>query len=347
MKIIVGSKNPVKINAVKLAFESVWPEEEFIVEGIEVGSGVSEQPMTDQETFAGAKNRALRALDKDDDAEYGVGLEGGLNNFEGEWYTTGWVVIINRKGVIGSGTAVHIKIPKAIMDVLKDSNDLGGAADKVFNRENIKQQEGIYGILTNNALTRTSASKDGVISALTTFVYPELYFPIQNSGDELVDIVDEVNNPQYVITKREAHEKNLLHRTVIGELKTSDGRICLVRQTPDRQDPGQYVSPIGGHVKAGESEEDAFAREASEEIGITDFKFKLLGKKIFTREVIGRKENHYYVVFQITYDGDLNLGDEADAFEYFTRDQLDQEMTENPTKFGDSFKFIYQNFYER
>jgi inosine/xanthosine triphosphatase len=344
MKIIVGSKNPVKINAVKLAFESVWPEEEFIVEGIEVGSGVSEQPMTDQETFAGAKNRALRALDKDDDAEYGVGLEGGLNNFEGEWYTTGWVVIINRKGVIGSGTAVHIKIPKAIMDVLKDSNDLGEAADKVFNRENIKQQEGIFGILTNNALTRTSASKDGVISALTTFVYPELYFPIQNSGDELVDIVDDVNNIQYSTAKQKAHEDGLLHRIVIGAIQTTDGRICLIKQSEDRQDAGQYVCPVGGHVQSGELEEDALIREAVEEIGIKDFKFKLLGRKVFQRNILGRNENHFFIIFQITYDGELNLGDEADDYEYFTKDQLADELIQTPKKFGAAFKFVYENF---
>lgn len=38
MKVVVGSTNPVKINAVKLAFEKVWPNEKWEVTGIKVSS---------------------------------------------------------------------------------------------------------------------------------------------------------------------------------------------------------------------------------------------------------------------------------------------------------------------
>lgn len=75
MKVAVGSKNPVKIAAVREAFTKVWPKKHFVFEGVAVSSGVSNQPMSDEESFRGARNRAERAM-KQIDADFGVGLEG-------------------------------------------------------------------------------------------------------------------------------------------------------------------------------------------------------------------------------------------------------------------------------
>lgn len=50
-KVIVASKNPVKINATQSAFEKMFPDEEFSFEGISVPSGVSDQPMSEDETL--------------------------------------------------------------------------------------------------------------------------------------------------------------------------------------------------------------------------------------------------------------------------------------------------------
>lgn len=74
---------------------------------------------------------------------------------------------------------------------------------------------------------------------------------------ELIDIVDEDDNVLYQIEKDDAHKKGLLHRTVVAGIRCRDQRIILVKQTPKRQDPGQFVSPVGGHVRAGESIVDA------------------------------------------------------------------------------------------
>ncbi|KKS04790.1 MAG: putative non-canonical purine NTP phosphatase [Candidatus Curtissbacteria bacterium GW2011_GWA2_41_24] len=82
MKIAVGSTNPVKIEAAKRAFGKVWPKKKLEIVGIEVPSGVSQQPMTDKEAVKGARNRAKVAI-KSARADFGVGLEGGLQKF---WY---------------------------------------------------------------------------------------------------------------------------------------------------------------------------------------------------------------------------------------------------------------------
>jgi 8-oxo-dGTP pyrophosphatase MutT (NUDIX family) len=163
--------------------------------------------------------------------------------------------------------------------------------------------------------------------------------------DELVDIVNEQDEVLENILKSEAHQKGLLHRCVIGGVKTSDGRIMLVKQTADRQDPGQHVSPVGGHVKSGESLDEALLRETLEELGLEKFGYKLIGKKAFNREVIGRKENHLFCVYEITTDEIPNLGDEAESFVYYTKDELKRLLKEQPTHFGDAYHFVAREFY--
>ena len=60
MRVLVGSANPVKIAAVRDAFEPCFPG--AVVEGIEASSGVPAQPVGEEETFAGAENRARTLL---------------------------------------------------------------------------------------------------------------------------------------------------------------------------------------------------------------------------------------------------------------------------------------------
>ncbi len=61
MKIVIASKNPVKINATLAGFQKMFPEETFEIESISVLSGVNDQPRSDTETFQGAWNRAENA----------------------------------------------------------------------------------------------------------------------------------------------------------------------------------------------------------------------------------------------------------------------------------------------
>ena len=82
VKVMVGSTNPIKIEAVRTAFEMVWPEQIWDVTWVSAASGVSVQPMSDEECIIGARNRARAAL-AHSDAAYGVGLEGGLQRTAG------------------------------------------------------------------------------------------------------------------------------------------------------------------------------------------------------------------------------------------------------------------------
>jgi isopentenyl-diphosphate Delta-isomerase len=165
------------------------------------------------------------------------------------------------------------------------------------------------------------------------------------SADEIVDVVDTDNRVLHVVPKHEAHQKGLLHRTVISEVFDSQGRWTLVRPAAHKQDAGQWVSPIGGHVSSGETEEEALKREALEETGLEEFKYKLIGRVIYNREVIGRKENHYFILFEIDSDAPIVLNDEAVEHRKFTREELRRELAEHPDHFGPAFYIILGTFY--
>ncbi|HET7059911.1 MAG TPA: inosine/xanthosine triphosphatase [Candidatus Saccharimonadales bacterium] len=173
MKVAVGSKNPVKIESVRLAFKALWPDKKWQVEGVGVASDVSDQPMSDEESIKGAHNRAQKALEKLG-ADYGVGLEGGLQKTGEHWLDCGWVVVVDKDGNEGIGSTVKMIVPKKMMNLIRAGKELGEACDIVFKETNSKHGDGHFGLMTKNQITRTSGYKDGVIAALSYFVHPNL-----------------------------------------------------------------------------------------------------------------------------------------------------------------------------
>jgi isopentenyl-diphosphate Delta-isomerase len=164
-------------------------------------------------------------------------------------------------------------------------------------------------------------------------------------SEEIVDIVDTDCGVLYSAPKTEAHEKGLLHRTVICEVRDKAGNWVLIRQAGHKQDAGQYVSPVGGHVKAGETDEDALSREVLEEIGLTDFDHQYVGRFVFERKVIGRHENHYFIIYMIYTDEPFTLNDESVDYAAFSENELKQLLKEKPHQFGAAFFAVLDKFH--
>lgn len=173
-KIIVASKNPVKITATLQGFQTMFPGEEFSVEGVSVPSGVSDQPMTDAETLTGAQNRTINAQEAVTDADFYVGLEGGIAEQNGEMTSFAWIVVASNS-LTGKGKTATLFLPPKIAELIKQGKELGEADDIVFGLQNSKQQSGAVGILTGDVITRTTYYVDAVILALIPFKNDNLY----------------------------------------------------------------------------------------------------------------------------------------------------------------------------
>jgi inosine/xanthosine triphosphatase len=174
MKIAVGSLNPVKVEAVKLAFSAAWPKKNFNVKGFQVASGVRNQPMSDLEAIKGARTRARQSLQLAS-ADFGVGIEGGIQKIGLSWFDCGWVVVLNCNGLEGIGSTARIITPPAMITLIKQGLELGDVVDHFFKTSNAKQNEGHFGLMTNRLITRTSGYRDGVIMALVRFLHPNLF----------------------------------------------------------------------------------------------------------------------------------------------------------------------------
>lgn len=174
MLVIVGSHNPVKNEAVKSAFKKVFPIDSIEITKCTVSSGVSDQPMTDQETLRGATNRSSDCKLQHPDADFWVGLEGGCQ-FEGEDLEAyAWMVILSSTGMGKARTSSFI-LPEKVARLVKSGVELGEADDMVFKRSGSKQKNGAVGILTRNLIDRASYYEQALILALIPFINSDLY----------------------------------------------------------------------------------------------------------------------------------------------------------------------------
>jgi inosine/xanthosine triphosphatase len=149
MKIIIGSKNPAKITAVKMAFSD--GDFEFIT--MDIASGVSEQPFSDEETIKGAKTRALHAL-KEGNGSLGIGLEGGVQETSCGLMLINWGALASAdfEPIIAGGA--RILLPEEIASRLRAGEELGPVMDDYAKKQNVRKSEGAIGIFTNGYINR-------------------------------------------------------------------------------------------------------------------------------------------------------------------------------------------------
>jgi inosine/xanthosine triphosphatase len=175
MKVLVGSTNSTKVEAVKQAFEGVFPGQKWEVEGAKVDSGVSEQPLDEEETVRGARNR-VKELKKHGPADYYVGIEGGLIHGAGTWLECGWVVVESKAGVEGISSSTKMMISDGIYEMLKDGEyTLSHAVEKYLGVKNAGEKTGYFGLMTNEYVDRMHAYADAVGFALARFAHPEVF----------------------------------------------------------------------------------------------------------------------------------------------------------------------------
>lgn len=174
MVFAVGSRNPVKLLAVSDAVNAFWPD--AAVDGIAVESGVGDQPRSVEETFCGAATRARQALAARRDADFGVGIEGGISDeVDGMWAFAA-AVVVSRDGRTGKGQTGRFLLPPEIARLIREEGlELGEADDRFFGRTNSKQNEGAVGILSKGRIDRRELYRHGILFALLRFVHEEHY----------------------------------------------------------------------------------------------------------------------------------------------------------------------------
>ena len=173
--IIIASTNPVKIASVKQAFAALFPDESYEYVGVSVSSGVSHQPIGSEETYAGAFGRVTQVREKYPQAQYWVGIEGGVEDHGKKMEAFAWIVIISHEGFQSEAKTGTFILPPKVAALIREGKELGEADDIVFHQKNSKQQMGAVGILTGNVIDRTRYYQEAVILALIPYKNPQHY----------------------------------------------------------------------------------------------------------------------------------------------------------------------------
>ncbi|MCC6244553.1 MAG: inosine/xanthosine triphosphatase [Gemmatimonadaceae bacterium] len=172
--VVVGSMNPVKVSAVRAVIHRRWPT--CLVTGLAVASGVAAQPVGDEETQAGARERARAALSASSQAELAIGVEGGVVRIgSDDLRTCAWAVALDREGREGLGGSLSMPLPKAVADRVLAGEELGHAMDAVASAVGTKYGRGAVGILTDGLVDRQQAYEPLITYALAPWLAPDYF----------------------------------------------------------------------------------------------------------------------------------------------------------------------------
>ena len=192
----VGTLNPAKLGAVRSAIESIADRSDGIaIVGLDVSSGVPNQPVGWNEIVAGARNRARAALASGPCA-LAVGIEDGLvelpNGAEGSAiFNIGcaWVTDGERDG---SGFSAGFAYPGACLaPAVYDREPIGSLFDALWRTRKGQLEEpdrsssgpespsgrqgGNIGQLTQGRLDRSAYGAQAILCALVPFLHSDLY----------------------------------------------------------------------------------------------------------------------------------------------------------------------------
>ena len=190
LRVVVGSRNPVKVEAARLGVQRAFPGAEMEMLAVAVPSGVPDQPMDDGETRRGARGRADAAVRAVPEADLWVGMEGGLDQLRTVTYhdpdrdrlfAYAWVAI-RRRGPdghdalrLGESRTANFELPPRIVELVRGGMELGEADDQVFGRSDSKSEEGAVGLLTRGLVTRAELYAPAVLLALVPFLRRDLF----------------------------------------------------------------------------------------------------------------------------------------------------------------------------
>lgn len=165
---MVGSKNNVKVDAVREMIADYPHLKDAEVLSFETVSGVSNQPKSLEETVQGAINRAENIFK---DCDYSFGIESGLMAVPKT--KTGYMDVC--VCAIYDGKECHLGLssaweaPREVTKyIMEDGLDMNDAALKAGLTENVNvgASEGLVGIVTKGRLNRKEYTKEAIRTAL-------------------------------------------------------------------------------------------------------------------------------------------------------------------------------------
>lgn len=147
--------------------------------------------------------------------------------------------------------------------------------------------------------------------------------------EEIFPIVDENGNVTGSATRKECHSgSKLLHPVIHLHITNTDKDSLFLQKRAITKDiqPGKWDTAVGGHVDLGENIHMALRREASEELGLSQFTPHFLISYIFESEIERELVNTFYT--SVNPETNIFVIDEKEISEgkFWTLDEINENL---------------------
>jgi inosine/xanthosine triphosphatase len=175
--VAIGSRNAAKTAGVRMAFSSFFRDAEF--KEVDAAALVKPQPMTLDETVAGARKRSEVAL-KAGRADFGVGVEAGVvglgKNWPGHYMNLQVAAIVDSAGHLSFGCSSGFPLPpKFVAKMEQDRQELDNYIHELTGARKVREEHGIVYRLSRRRLSRVEMTEECVSMALIPWLNGKLY----------------------------------------------------------------------------------------------------------------------------------------------------------------------------
>ena len=160
---------------------------------------------------------------------------------------------------------------------------------------------------------------------------------------ELMDIVDGNDEVVGTASRDDVYGKMLTHRISHVIVFNARGDMALQLRSGVSFCPFHWCTTAGGHVRAGETYEEAAVRELEEETG-KKLPVKFGWKDVYTHASDSGTIKKFLATFTAEFDGDIAAGDGVERVEFFSLNAINR-MISSGEKFHPELLFLLRKHY--
>ncbi|MDD3083924.1 MAG: NUDIX domain-containing protein [Candidatus ainarchaeum sp.] len=165
---------------------------------------------------------------------------------------------------------------------------------------------------------------------------------VPHDPNEIIALVDNNDNVISQITRKEAHEKSLLHREVYSFIINSKKEVLLQK----RVDFGLWDSSPSGHFPKKQDYDDAIIREVKEELGLKLSKndFQRIGKEYFKSRHNTRFATIYFIRKNFLLKDFVLDKEEVSEVKYFNKKEINKLLENKEEVLTKATKYFLKKF---
>lgn len=168
-KIVLTSKNPVKLSVVKNTVEQILPDISF--EYVPLDLDAKNAELFGKELIVNYMIDILaKAREFVSGAEYYVCMQGGMEDTGSEMHETAYVMVSDSTGRSEISRCSTFRVPTQVANEVRNGKDFAKSVDEFFKVQDTKTAGGFVSILTKGIVNKESHYSQPFTIALSTLV---------------------------------------------------------------------------------------------------------------------------------------------------------------------------------